>query len=228
MYHFISNSERTRTGSGYLNDLLRSSSEIRFCIGPENSGTADAIPNFFNALGFIRSNQRLKLLTDTSFSNIKKALAEGRYDGAAFSGGPPIDAVNELFNEYPEKFELLALNQEQIETLLQLKQYYLIPEVIKREPDGKDKPNHDVSTVATPNILVVDEDLDENIVYNITKVFFQTLPAMKHIPDAKAMDISDLKPKDAFKGMGDIPLHPGAAKYYQNQGMEIPEKNRPR
>lgn len=226
MYHFISNSQKTRTGSGYLDDLLLSSSTIRFCIGPENSGTADAIDAFFISLGFSRSN-RLNLDTGESFFSIKEALAKnGRYDGAAFSGGIPIDAVNQLLNEDRGNFELLSLHQEQIDRLLQLKQFYLIPDIIPKGIYGKDKPDQEVSTVATPNILIVDEDLDENIVYNITEVFFQNLPAMKNTPGAKAM--SDLKPNDAFKGMGNIPLHTGAAKYYQDQGMEIPEENRPR
>ena len=77
----------------------------------------------------------------------------------------------------------------------------------------------DINTIAQPNFLAVRSDVDEDAVYQITKTMYENLEFLNAIHQAtKAMDI-----QKAIVGLP-MPLHPGAARYYQEVGIEIPEK----
>lgn len=71
----------------------------------------------------------------------------------------------------------------------------------------------DVPTAAITNILVTRADLDDETVYRMTKALFENLDAMgaAHAA-AREIDIDS-----ATAGLP-IPLHPGAERYYQEQG----------
>ena len=54
--------------------------------------------------------------------------------------------------------------------------------------------------------------------YILTKTIYENLPFLRNIHKAtNAMSL-----KDAIKGLP-VPLHPGALKYYKEQGLDIPE-----
>ena len=76
----------------------------------------------------------------------------------------------------------------------------------------------DVKTIAQPNFLAVNADVSEEHVYKLTKAIYENLPFLQAIHKAtKAMDI-----KKAMAGLP-VPLHPGAAKYYKEVGLTIPD-----
>jgi TRAP transporter TAXI family solute receptor len=80
---------------------------------------------------------------------------------------------------------------------------------------GQDK---DINTIAQPNFLAVNADVDENHVYMLTKTMYENLPFLQAIhPATKAMAI-----EKAMAGLP-VPLHPGAQRYYEEVGLEIPE-----
>jgi TRAP transporter TAXI family solute receptor len=70
-----------------------------------------------------------------------------------------------------------------------------------------------VETVGIDNVLLCREDLDEELVYRLTKAFFEALPdlAATH-PSAGLIDPA-LAPATA------IPLHGGAARYYREREL---------
>jgi len=82
-------------------------------------------------------------------------------------------------------------------------------------------PNQDAdwNTIAQPNFLATNADVSEENVYMITKTIFENLPFLQAIhPATKAMAL-----EKAIAGLP-VPLHAGAAKYYAEQGIEIPER----
>ena len=74
----------------------------------------------------------------------------------------------------------------------------------------------DVPTAAITNILVTRADLDDETVYQMTKALFENLDEMvaAHAA-AKAISIDT-----ATKGLP-IPLHPGAERYYKENGRDV-------
>ncbi|MFP3442179.1 TAXI family TRAP transporter solute-binding subunit, partial [Pantoea sp. SIMBA_133] len=61
-------------------------------------------------------------------------------------------------------------------------------------------------------------DVPEEHVYQITKAMFENLPFLNNIHPATR----DMALEKALDGLP-IPLHAGAARYFQEQGIEIPE-----
>jgi len=77
---------------------------------------------------------------------------------------------------------------------------------------GQDKP---VATVGAPTVLIARADLPDDLVYLVTKTLAENKPKLvKGHAALKAFD-----PKTAWKPETvQAPLHPGAARYYQEQG----------
>ncbi len=64
--------------------------------------------------------------------------------------------------------------------------------------------------------------VDEEVVYNATKAFWENLDEVH----ATAFFLKDVTPETAFTSVN-VPLHPGAARYYDEAGIAIPEALRP-
>ena len=73
----------------------------------------------------------------------------------------------------------------------------------------------DVQTVGTVTNIIVSADLSDDLVYQIVKSIYAGFPELAKI---KKKAISDSDPKKALQG-NDIPVHPGAMKYYKEMGI---------
>lgn len=72
----------------------------------------------------------------------------------------------------------------------------------------------DIPTLAITNILVTSTDVSDELAYQMTKLLFENLDQLKAAHAAAgAIDI-----KDAINN-SPIPMHPGAEKYYKEQGL---------
>ena len=78
--------------------------------------------------------------------------------------------------------------------------------------------DHDTVTPQVMAMLICREDLSEELVYNFTKAFWENVRELDKV-HAKAKLITL---ETALQGLS-VPLHPGAAKYYAEKGMTIPE-----
>jgi TRAP transporter TAXI family solute receptor len=77
----------------------------------------------------------------------------------------------------------------------------------------------DINTIAQPNFLAVNDRVDEEHVYLLTKTIYENLPFLTAIhPATKEMAI-----ERAMGGLP-VPLHPGAARYYAEVGVSIPTR----
>ncbi len=73
----------------------------------------------------------------------------------------------------------------------------------------------DVPTLGVVTILVVNKDLPENIVYDITKTLWDN-----HGEFVKVKKVwNDVKLENALLGAA-VPIHPGAQRYYDEQGVK--------
>ncbi len=76
----------------------------------------------------------------------------------------------------------------------------------------------DVVTIAQPNLLAVGAAVDEEQVYLITKAIYQNLPLLQSMHEATQA----LSLENALAGLP-MPLHPGAARYFRERGLTIPD-----
>jgi TRAP transporter TAXI family solute receptor len=65
-------------------------------------------------------------------------------------------------------------------------------------------------------------DMSEEVVYNATKAFWDNLDQVH----ATAFFLQEVTPSSAFTAVN-VPLHPGAIRYYEEAGFEIPDELRP-
>lgn len=72
----------------------------------------------------------------------------------------------------------------------------------------------EVSTAAVVNYLVTRKDVSDATAYQMTKLFYENLPALVAAHSAA----KDINLKDAAKNPP-LPLHPGAIKYYKEKGL---------
>jgi uncharacterized protein len=77
---------------------------------------------------------------------------------------------------------------------------------------GQDKA---VETAAVANYLVTHADVSDEIVYQMTKQLFESLPELARVHDAG----KEIRLETALAGVP-IPLHPGAERYYRERGLK--------
>jgi TRAP transporter TAXI family solute receptor len=108
---------------------------------------------------------------------------------------------------------LLEMGEKEFLKLAELDPTYSLTTI----PDGTYKGvNYDVRTVASPVLTYTSADLSDELAYKLTKAFWEN---KKIIAEAhaigKGLDIKGVR-------YGVAKIHPGALKYYQEVGVEIP------
>jgi len=143
------------------------------------------------------------------------ALVNGNAVGGGFPAGPPTSAITKLMSTNGDKFVLLDVTADEAIKMDGGRNLWTPYTIAAGTYPGQDK---DVQTIAQPNFLAVNVDVDEEHVYQLTKTIYENLPFLQAIHGAtKAMDVSK-----ALDGLP-VPLHPGAARYYKEVGIEIPD-----
>jgi uncharacterized protein len=77
--------------------------------------------------------------------------------------------------------------------------------------------DYDVPVVCVSNLLICSQKMDEKVAYSVVKAIMENTKDLV-IVHKEAEKIS---PQSAVVG-SPLPLHPGAAKYYQEKGVKIP------
>lgn len=183
-----------------------------FSMGKKNSGTEGSGQTILGNLGIEYDGFEL---VHQGYTPTAEGLQNGTIVGANMTGGPPTSAVTQAFASMGDKLTILEFTDEQMTRANgdgSLWTRFVIP---AGTYPGLDK---DINTIAQPNFLAVNADVDEEVVYLITKTIFENLPFLNNIHAAtKAMALD--------KAIGGLPapLHPGAARYYKEQGISIPD-----
>ncbi|MPZ24792.1 MAG: C4-dicarboxylate ABC transporter substrate-binding protein, partial [Dehalococcoidia bacterium] len=68
---------------------------------------------------------------------------------------------------------------------------------------------------------VVSQDLDEEFVYDVTRVLHENVDALASGHPSGG----DLAPENIEQAL--CPLHPGAMRYFEEEGIEVPEDMQP-
>ena len=179
----------------------------RVSVGAPNSGTEVIADRIFEAAGIDSKSgiKRQGLGVDESV----QAMKDGSIDAFFWSGGLPTGAITDLVTS--DKITLLDT------TVYTDKLVQKYGEVYRDEtiPKGTYKGvNKDVPTIAVPNYLVVSEKMDEQVAFDLTKLLFDHKDDLVAVhPEAKNLD-----PKRGAEVIAPIELHPGAKRYYDEEG----------
>jgi len=198
--------------SGTVADLMNAKGSV-MAMGKENSGTLGSNTVLLEGLG-LDINADFEHVY-AGYGPSVDAMANGQAVGAGMPSGPPTSAITKLMSSNGDKFTLLSVSEEEAEKMDGGRKLWTPYTIAAGTYPGIDK---DVTTVAQPNFLAVNASVDENHVYLLTKTLYENLPFLQAIhPATKAMST------DAAMAGLPVALHPGAARYYKEIGLEIPE-----
>ncbi len=206
--HFIVRSDLAKTGT--VTDLNNLDGK-KFSIGKKNSGTENSGRQIMKGLKVDPDKFNLAYM---GYGGSASALQNGTIDGMNTPAGVPVGAVTQAFAALGKDISILSFTDEQIKEANGNYNLWTKYEIPANTYPGLDKP---ITTIAQPNFLAVREDISEEDVYQLTKAIYENLPFLQGIHKAtKAMAI-----EKAIAGLP-VPLHPGAARYYKEMGIEIP------
>jgi TRAP transporter TAXI family solute receptor len=183
-------------------------------MGRKNSGTIGSNRLLMQNLGLdIEQDFDLVYL---GYGPSADALQNGQIEAMSTPAGAPVSAVTRAIAAMGGDAVVLDFTDEQLEKAdggLDLWVRHMIPEGTY---PGQAK---QIQTIAQANFLAVRADVDAEVVYLITKTIYENLPFLHNIHRATtAMNL-----ENALSGLP-MPLHPGAQRYFQEQGLEVPEK----
>ncbi|MEM2218493.1 MAG: TAXI family TRAP transporter solute-binding subunit [Thermofilaceae archaeon] len=179
-------------------------------IGGPGSATQELAPVMLKVYGITEKDFEAFPLDPTKSA---EALKDRRIDAFFISFGVPAAAIKELCATPGIKVKLIKYEKDKIEEFI--KQFppglYFIYTLPAGTYPGID---YDIPMPAAAATLVCHADMDENLVYIITKTLIEHREEMAAIHPA----LKALSPEFAVSGSG-IPFHPGAIKYYKEIGV---------
>lgn len=153
-------------------------------------------------------------LQDLSHGEGTEALLRGEIAGANLVGGLPVAAVTRLFEEADQNMHILEITEEQLVKIDAGRGIWSRQIIPANTYPGQP---HAIGSIGTTNFLAVRADMDEEVVYQITKTMFENLPLLHGIHGATR----EISLDRAVSGLP-VSLHPGALRYYREIGLAIP------
>ena len=137
-----------------------------------------------------------------------QALRDGSIEAFFWSGGVPTGAVTDLATT--DDIRLLAIDEYREALLDEHGEAYTSATVEEGEYSGV----AGVRTIAVPNVLMVHQDMSEDLAYEITKALYEGKDRLVTVvPAAESLD-----PQEGRQTVPPIELHPGARRFYEEQG----------
>ncbi|MCC5812408.1 MAG: TAXI family TRAP transporter solute-binding subunit [Ectothiorhodospiraceae bacterium] len=202
----------TLAGSGV--ESLQDLKGKRVSVGAPGSGTELNARALLEANGLSYDDIRVQRL---NFNETADALRDGDIDAGFWSVGPPTSSILNLATT--RDIRLISFTDEEIEKAAEVEPVFAPYTLRAGMYDGVDE---EVQTISIPNVLVVNSDMDEELAYQITKVMFERVEDLIAIHPAANDTTVDFSLTST-----PVPLHPGAIRYYEEIGEDIPDNLRP-
>lgn len=198
-FHFVASE---RSGVRSVADLAGK----RVGVGPRAGTPGTYFPLMFEALG-------LKDVTirNGGASDMASQLQDGLIDVFAFAAGVPISAFSELEAKGGVRF--FTFSDAEIKTMM-AKIPELSPSVIPKGTYRTQTEDH--RTVGLYNFAIVQKDLPDDLVYELTKAVMENNKQMVQGHSAATETVATNADKNTF-----LPFHPGAVRYFQEKGIQL-------
>jgi TRAP transporter TAXI family solute receptor len=177
----------------------------RVGVGAPGSGTEVDARNILKTHGITYEDLEEDYLP---YSESVEQLKNGTIDAAFLTSGLPNSTIMDLATTHD--VQIITIRPEMAEKLKENVPFYS-SEVI---PAGTYDNEEEVYTAAVKTILITNEELNEQVAYDITKTLYENLETMRGTHSAA--DHIDIK---KFNEGMPIPLHPGAKRFYEEQGV---------
>jgi TRAP transporter TAXI family solute receptor len=146
------------------------------------------------------------------YSQAAEAIKDRRIDGGVFTAVPPVPAVMDLFAS-PTKVVILSFTQQQLDQINASVNAWIMTTIPANTYSGQAKP---IQTLGEPTFIACRTDLEADLVYKILKTLYANLDEMAKVHAQGRTFFQKIE------GLP-IPLHPGAIRFWKEQGLSIPD-----
>jgi len=178
-------------------------------VGKVGSGVEQSAKKVLEAVNLTYDD--LSKVTHTGYADSVQEMKNGNLDAAFFTSGVPNSNITDLQQQTDINFVEIKG-----ETAKKLKDKYPFYKANKIEAGNEAKYNleNPVETVGIQNMIIVSPDLSEDVVYDLTKRYYEYL-------GTEGVSVGALKQLGRDEIAKDLvaPLHPGAKKFYEEQGI---------
>ncbi|MFA7621350.1 MAG: TAXI family TRAP transporter solute-binding subunit [Aminobacteriaceae bacterium] len=198
----------TLKGSG-VEDIMDIKGK-RVSVGAPGSGVLGDVTAILNVAEIKFAEMDTDFL---DFNNTTQRFKDGQLDVGFVVAGYPTSSIMDLATTHD--LDLVNFNDAYMDKLIEKYPFFVKDIIPAGTYHGVDR---DVPTPAVIAMLVCDADLSDDVIYKFTKAFWENITDL-HKVHAKAKEITL---ETALDGVS-VPVHPGAAKYYAELGMAIPD-----
>jgi uncharacterized protein len=177
----------------------------RVSVGPPTTGTALTVRLVLEAFGFRRSD--VVEVENLRFDEAARRLVDGSLDAMFDTAIYPAESVETAAEAGARLLPVVGPSIERLRRDYPFFRPAVIPRGTYPGIAGA------VRTIGVDSLLLVSRDLDESLVHDLTKGFFDALPSLSSSVDA--LRFMDLEQSPATP----IPLHAGAARYYREREL---------
>jgi len=181
----------------------------RVSTGSPGSGGEVMAHRLLNAVGI--DPKKDLTMERLSVAESVNALKDRKIDAFIWVGGVPTAALTDLAATPGLKMKLINHGQDVNAMTKEFGPIYTAGTIPAKSYPNQEK---DVSNILVWNLLVVNADADEKLVYEITKLLFEKKPELVAVhKDAAGLTLENQKQKPP------IPFHPGTIKYLKEKNI---------
>lgn len=180
----------------------------RVNLGDRGSGMRAIMQELMDEKGWTKGS--FKSAQELKPADAAAALCESKLDAMVFTAGHPNGLIQEITNKCGAL--LIPVEGAEVEKLLKDSPYYARTAI----PGGMYKNNpQNTATFGVRATLVTTAELDDKVVYELTKAVFENFDSFKTLHFVFATLEKD---RMTYSGLT-APLHPGAARYFKEAGL---------
>lgn len=178
-------------------------------VGKVGSGVEQSAKKVLEAVDL--TYEDLGKVTHTGYADSVQEMKNGNLDAAFFTSGVPNSNITDLMQQTDINFVEIKGD---IASKLMEKYPFYKEYTIEAGNEAQYNLENKVVTVGIQNMIIVSPDLSEDLVYDITKRYYEYLGTEEVAVGA----LKQLDRDEIAKGLI-APLHPGAKKFYEEQGI---------
>ncbi|WP_408009763.1 TAXI family TRAP transporter solute-binding subunit [Pseudalkalibacillus sp. A8] len=178
-------------------------------VGQVGSGVEQSAKKVLEAAGITYDD--LSKVTHTGYADSVQEMKNGSLDAAFFTSGVPNSNITDLMQQTDVNFVEI---KDDLATKLMDKYPFYKEFSIEAGNEAAYGLDEEVKTVGIQNMIIVPPDLSADLVYDLTKRYYEYLGT-----DGVAVGaLKQLDRDEIAKGLI-VDLHPGAKKFYEEQGI---------
>ncbi|MGV2621427.1 UNVERIFIED_CONTAM: TAXI family TRAP transporter solute-binding subunit [Halobacillus marinus] len=178
-------------------------------VGKVGSGVEQSAKKVLEAVDLTYDD--LSKVTHTGYADSVQEMKNGNLDAAFFTSGVPNSNITDLMQQTDITF--VEISGATADALMEKYPFYK-PYTIEAGDEAVYDLSDAVETVGIQNMIIVSKDLSEDVVYDMTKRYYDYLGS----EEVSIGVLKQLEREEIAKGLI-APLHPGAKKFYEEEGI---------